>query len=117
MEYIFENTLGQSILCGVIFFIAAVIMYLFPPKKINNLYGYRTAASMHSKEQWDFAQKYSSLQMMKAGAFLIAISFAGKLYPLENIWQTALSIALIVAAVIYMLFTTEKAIKTRFPKT
>lgn len=115
MEDIFENTIGQLLLCGAVLTIVAIIMYTFPPKKINNFYGYRTGSSMKSQERWDFSQKYSSMQMAKAGVFMILLSFLGKLYPLEeNIYQTAAGIAIALAAVVYMLFSTEKAIKKRF---
>jgi uncharacterized membrane protein len=31
--------------------------YLKPPKKINDLYGYRTTRSMQNQANWDYAQK------------------------------------------------------------
>ncbi|MBL4605271.1 MAG: SdpI family protein, partial [Flavobacteriaceae bacterium] len=36
-------------------FIISLIFYFFPPKKINNLYGYRTHRTMQNKEAWDLA--------------------------------------------------------------
>ncbi len=44
----------------VIALFVMLIAKLFPPKNINSLYGYRTANSMKNKQNWDFAQKYST---------------------------------------------------------
>jgi Predicted integral membrane protein len=48
------------------FFIIPIMMIVFGvlwrkggPKKINDLYGYRTTRSMASREAWDFAHIYS----------------------------------------------------------
>jgi uncharacterized membrane protein len=38
----------------------SLIFKFFPPKKINSLYGYRTAFSMKSQEVWDEGNRYSS---------------------------------------------------------
>ncbi|MFH6964306.1 SdpI family protein [Flavobacterium plurextorum] len=40
--------------------IVIVLFKLFPPKKINSFYGYRTTNSIKNKSNWDFAQKYSA---------------------------------------------------------
>jgi hypothetical protein len=37
-----------AILCGVIYIITAWIFMRYPPKKINDFYGYRTARSKKS---------------------------------------------------------------------
>ena len=60
---------------GLIFLLAGVIQQRFPPKKINHLYGYRTATSMKSQESWNFAQQYSAKKMMEMGTFITALGF------------------------------------------
>lgn len=115
MESIIENTFQTSILCGVIFLLAAGLMYSFPPKKINYLYGYRTVRSMKSQESWDFAQQYSTIQMAKAALFMIVISFAGYLFPADNVALHLVGGMIItVMGVAYMLVTTERELKKRF---
>ena len=47
-------------LSGGIFYLVALVLSKFPPKKINYFYGYRTKASMKSQESWNFAQNYTS---------------------------------------------------------
>ena len=54
------------LMSGLLFCIAGYVMFKFPPKKINSLYGYRTTSSMISKDRCDFSQKYSAIDMMKA---------------------------------------------------
>lgn len=117
MENLFENIIGQSLLCGGIFIIAAAILYIFPPKKINYIYGYRTAASMRSQERWDFSQKHGAKQLALGGLILIIISFGGKLYAVPENYQTAVGVVITLVVVGFVLFSTEKAIKKRFAKT
>src|ERR1700753_2239782 len=62
-------------LIGVILVIVGLIQYDYPPRKINDWYGYRTDTSKRNQETWDEAQRYSSLYMAKAGLFLIVIGF------------------------------------------
>ena len=50
----------------------------YPPKSVNSLYGYRTARSMKSQKNWDYAQSMSARMMMAfayyLGSSLIAVS-------------------------------------------
>ncbi|MXN92565.1 hypothetical protein GR160_15155 [Flavobacterium sp. Sd200] len=116
METFFENTIGQCLLCGAIFIIAATVMHLFPPKKINHLYGYRTASAMQDQEHWDFAQKNGTKKMAISGLMLIAVSFAGKLYPIDDKYQTFVSIPITLGAALFIFLSTERAIQKQFPK-
>ena len=104
-------------LCGLIFCIVALILYIFPPKKINNLYGYRTAKSMSSQERWDFAQKYSALRMIESGLVLLALAFIGAVLIPEGLYsQTGsfLALGLLLGCVGYMFSRTQKAIDKKF---
>ncbi|WP_215026927.1 SdpI family protein [Bacillus sp. ISL-39] len=51
---------------------------MFPPKKINSLYGSRTASSMRREKNWDKANKYSSRLMIIFGIVIHLISFIFK---------------------------------------
>jgi len=63
---IIENPLFIiPILTGFIFSAAGLIMFKYPPKIINSLYGYRTLISMKSQERWDFAQRYSAQKLIE----------------------------------------------------
>ncbi|MFD1601168.1 SdpI family protein [Flavobacterium artemisiae] len=54
MEIIYKSPI--YIICLIIF----IISRIFPPKNINDFYGYRTSNSKKNKSNWDFAQKYST---------------------------------------------------------
>ena len=101
-------------LVGIIFIIVSMIMLKFPPKKINFWYGYRTPNSMKSQERWDFSQEYSAVEMRKMGVIMLVISFAGFLLPVDMLVKTAIGMAIMFGAIIYMFRRVETAIKTRF---
>ena len=114
--YFIENTLFISFLVGFIFLITALITLKFPPKKINYLYGYRTTASMKSQEIWDFAQRYSGIKMIQAGLFLMLISFVNVFLNFKDEFLSVVfGMVFIIAAVIYLFVSTEKAIRKNFP--
>ena len=48
------------LLPGIAFLIVGLVLFVFPPRKINNLYGYRTSRSRRDIESWNFAQRYSA---------------------------------------------------------
>lgn len=103
-------------LTGLIFVIAGIIMMKLPPKKINGLYGYRTASSMKSQERWEFAQMYSARELVKIGIILTLTSTLGLVYiPMENI-GLLMGLGFLLIASAFLLIRTEKAIKIRFGK-
>ena len=114
-DFLVEITL-PAFLSGLIFIAVALITYRFPPKKINDLYGYRTASSMKSQERWDFAQRYSSGQMIKGGLMLIGAAIAGYFIPISYEIKIPVGIGLIILVAVYLIVTTERAIKKKFPE-
>ena len=67
----FENVLfGLPLATGIIFIAVGALLYKFPPKSINFLYGYRTKNSMKTQERWDFAQIYAAKTIIKVGFIL-----------------------------------------------
>ncbi len=101
---------------GSVFILAGWLMHKFPPKHINGLYGYRTAASMLTQERWDFSQTYAAKVMMKWGAILAACSCIGWIYKLSENAAVILGLGLILAATAGMIISVEKAIKAKFGK-
>lgn len=108
MEWI-ENLNQLPLLTGPIFIIAGGLMLLFPPKKINYFYGYRTMSSMRSQERWDFSQKYSSILMIKIGFFMLPISLFGLLEISESIINS-----IIILSVFLPILITEIALRKKF---
>ena len=115
MNFLVENLLFTSFLSGIIFMITGFVMFKFPPKNINMLYGYRTTRSMKNQEQWDFSQKYSAKLLIFCGVFLILTSNISLLITINNKAKLFISLALIFGSVIFLLFKTENELKKRFP--
>ena len=64
--------IGISILIGIIFILAAIILQKNPPTDINAAYGYRTKRSMKNKELWDAGNRYSA-EVMKQNGFIMML--------------------------------------------
>lgn len=110
LENIFTMTIG---FCGGVFLLIAIYMYNFPPRRINPLYGYRTKKSMKNQENWDFAQRYSSLRMLEVGAiFTILAAVAAFAIPsdLSALYLNVLTILTLSGGIIYMFVRTQQAI-------
>ena len=103
-----------TVICGVIFILAGVIVYFFPPKSINGLYGYRTAASMKSQENWDFAQIYSAQKMMLSGLILCIVGILAGFVSMSENLQTVIGLSILISSCIYLFVSTEKALKEKF---
>lgn len=119
MEHI-NHTLDQllqiPLTVGFIFMLAGIFVLLFPPKRINSLYGYRTRNSMASQQRWDFAQQYSSKVMILTGVFLVAASTTKLFIPMNMSQQPIVGFVLLGVSVIALIGLTERAIKRQFPK-
>ncbi|ESU31865.1 hypothetical protein G3A_14420 [Bacillus sp. 17376] len=86
--------MNEGLLFGIIILLAGIILSLFPPKKINKIYGYRTSKSMRSKENWDKANRYSSRLMILFGVIILLFSFVIR-SPILNLINLGASIILI----------------------
>jgi len=111
-----DNLLQMAFLSGIIFAVAGIIQYVFAPKKINSLYGYRTPGSMKTDERWHFAQKYSALKLIVSGLFLLLISPLPLLVEMNATMYKIIQPGIMLLSIGYLFYTTEKALKTRFPK-
>lgn len=114
MEYIVESLFFVSFLCGWIFVGVAALMRYPPPKEINGLYGYRTASSMKNQQQWEFAQRYAAGAMARAGIAMIMLSLSGFFIEIDKLVKEGLGMFLLLGACVYMIVSTEKAIKKKF---
>ena len=54
-------------ICPRIFFVVGVVFWMYPPKKINHVYGYRTVRSCKNQRNWDFAQRHGARMMLLTG--------------------------------------------------
>jgi uncharacterized membrane protein len=109
-------------LIGAIFLIVGLISARFPPKKINPLYGYKSASSMKNQETWDEANRFSSRYMIKSGwvllviGLLIALVFNTGVIPanLENLLRPMLLIGLAIGSAVVLIVATEKHLSKTF---
>lgn len=99
------------LLVGIVFILAGCVMYLFPPKKINALYGYRTVSSMKNQQKWDFAQIYSSKIMMLTGLIFAFLSPTKVLFKTNETTDVILGIGTMVIGTILMILVVEKALR------
>lgn len=106
---------NMALLCGFCFLLTAAVMKLFPPKKINSLYGYRTARSMASDEQWQFAQSYSTVRMFEVALFLLLFGVIAEMSDWTPETKMASGSIASLIVIIYMIWRTEYALKRKFP--
>jgi len=60
---------------GIICIVIGFIFKVFPPRKINSIYGYRTSLSMKNQDTWNEAQKYSANTFIILGFIYVALGF------------------------------------------
>ena len=109
-----NDLLLVPLIVGPIFILSGIILNLFPPKKINSLYGYRTINSMKSQERWDYAQKVSALELIKLGSILTILSFLGIFLNYSEKTETLIGLALIIIVIIILFIRIESAINKKF---
>ena len=100
-----------SSIVGLVFLIGGLILKKKPPRKINYLYGYRTKRSMANQKAWDFAQRYSGVEMMRIGIIQLIFSMSGLLLEMSILVETIVGISLMTTLVILLIVRTETAIK------
>ncbi len=99
---------------GLSFVIVAIITLKYPPKKINNIYGYRTKSSMKSDDRWEFSQKFSSALMLKYGSMLSIAGILALFTSFSEIVSVIIFSFLLLLVVSALFIQTEKAIKVKF---
>ena len=105
------------LIVGGIFIICGLLLYYFPPKEINHLYGYRTKTSMQNQEIWDFAQKYSGKIMAIVGILYMLMAFPFSFLDLnsEN-FAVLIPIGTLLFFCVLLFIIVEKRLKQKFPK-
>ncbi|MEH7457524.1 SdpI family protein [Bacillus sp. JJ1127] len=102
--------IGISLLIGIIFVLAALILQKNPPTDINAVYGYRTRRSMKNKELWNAGNQYSAEVMKQNGVFMILIgSVIGVLFRYPHTMIAILG--LMIALIIHLFVRVEKKLK------
>ena len=111
-----DNEKYVTIILGSIFVIVGLILYYFPPKKINYLYGYRTKNSMRNLERWTFAQRHSAKLMMCCGIVLLITAIAGIILNINDSIMKIVGLSELIILVIFLFIKTETDINRKFGK-
>jgi len=101
----------MPLLLGLIFVLAGLGMLIFPPKKINSIYGYRTKSSMKNIERWNFAQRYSARLFILLGVIFPLTSIIGLLVNLDESTSVVIVFCLMFLFSGTIIFATEKKLK------
>ncbi len=109
-----EFVIGH-LLIGPLMILISYIFAKYPPKKINDLYGYRTKRSMRNQDCWDFANRHSIRLMWKISLLTCVVQAIGLILLNERMALLTATIVLI-ATLIYSVYLTEKALKNKFDK-
>ena len=112
IEIFLTPLIAPALIMNFTFLLAGLIMLLFPPKKINGIYGYRTTRSMKNQENWDKAQRFSAIKMIQISTITGIVSL---LLGLTNGYEKAASIVSIVITLMslgYLFYATEKHLKS-----
>ena len=93
-------------------FLLSILFWKFPPKKINNWYGYRTHKTMLNQKIWDFANAIFTKNLI----IYSGISFLGGLVlanfaATEFTWQP---MTLVFLSVVVCIIKTEKSLTENF---
>ena len=96
-----------------------ILMLKRPPKKINGLFGYRTAMSMKNMDTWKFAHDYAGRLWWKIGLIMAVPSVIVHI-PFYNASEEAVSILGIIVmtiqciALVASILPVESALKKAF---
>ena len=88
---------------GLMFIVIGFIFKMFPPRKINYIYGYRTNLSMKNQDIWNEAQKYSANSFIVLGFIYVTLGFILSL-TIRNIGDSYNGMILIIGIIIMIIF-------------
>lgn len=90
---------------GILLLLIAILFYFFPPKRINYIYGYRTARSMQDQKHWDYANNLF-IKLFLCGMVVAAITeFLLYLFmPIETvvIIYAGMLVVILVSIIVYI---------------
>lgn len=85
---------------GLIFIFVGVLLSLLPPKKINDIYGYRTSKSMKNELNWKIGNRLAARCFLLSGLILVCIGHLTK-----NIDPNSMTIILMITLFILIIIS------------
>jgi len=109
-------------LVGVVFVLIGWIQKTWPPKKINDLYGYRSDTSKKSQEAWDEGNRYAARYMIKAGVVCIVVGlpvsallhYVKMQGDYKGVIMYMITLAGVMGSVLSMMVKTESHLERKF---
>ncbi len=106
------NSITYVLTTNGLLFLLSIIFWKFPPKKINNLYGYRTFKAMQNQDIWHFANTiFNKNLLMYAGFSFIAAMLLANFTSNELTWQP---MVLAILSIIVSIIKTERSLSDNF---
>ncbi len=99
---------------GMLFFVIAFLFYLFPPKRINALYGYRTARSMKNDKVWQAANRKSASLFLYLAIVLLLMGILD--YFIKELVLLPIQIGVLLGGLGWMIWRTEAYLNVHFDK-
>ena len=98
---------------GPLMTLIGFIFKMYPPKKINYIYGYRTPMSMKNENTWKEANAHSADSMIKVGILTMLFQvISAILFGTES--ALMISCVFLVVALLVSVVLTEKHLRERF---
>jgi uncharacterized membrane protein len=94
--------------------LAFIVSSIWPPKGINELYGYQTERSKRNPEAWDFAQRYTKRLMINIALLHLLLGLIGVFIELDVLLSVIISLVFMIAMVVWLFKKTEGALKEKF---
>ena len=104
---------------GPLFVILGLVLFRFPPRKINAFIGYRTLRSTKDQATWDMAQQISSREMIKVGVVQSLCAIPSLWFPLNSDRYVLLALGILIGSAVLMIMRVERKLQAfhkRLPK-
>jgi uncharacterized membrane protein len=106
------NSIG-ILVCGSLVLLIGLMMKIFPAKKINSSYGYRTPLSLKNQETWDYANRISANLMLFGGILNFVTSVLLAVYLPTN-KGVLMNLGILTAIPLIMILITETKLSRKF---
>ncbi len=94
-------------------FLLSLIFYFFPPKKINNFYGYRTHKSMLNQDVWDYSNTLFNKSLLIYSVICFVAAMLLTYFNPEQM-QSWIPMGLLLLTILVCVIKTEQGIKQNF---
>ena len=95
----------------LLFMLSFGLLYVFRPKQINGLIGYRTKKSMKNQENWNFSQKYATKWAFIGFSFVLIAQIILDVLLFHGVYlkeYTPFFVILNILIIVFVMYKTEK---------